>query len=210
MLVLLSFPCKALELYGNFATAWPVVAKALTSGVAYLLGDLLAQLFEGGKLDRCRCRRNAAVGFILHGPVLHYWIIFLEGPFAAVLGIRKAWWGILLKILLDQTVFAVVVNTAYALMLAVLAGDPLPAVLRKTRKTLLPAMLSSWRFWPFVHMVTYSPVLPMEFKVLWTDVAEVGWVAILSVVANSSATSTSVKSKLEAPEMPLRASELYS
>jgi len=36
-----------------------------------------------------------------------------------------------------------------------------------------------------VHLVSYSPLIPEEYKLLFIDVMEVAWVAILSTVVNS-------------------------
>merc|ERR1719502_1684242 len=121
----------------------------------------MAQVFEGRRriewLDLLRTARNGVAGFVLHGPALHYWILFLEGPVSSLMGSSDAWYAILVKVALDQTLFAVVLNTAYALLLGFLAGKPLDDVFKRTQETLAPAMFSSWRFWPFVHLVTYSP-----------------------------------------------------
>ncbi|CAK0881330.1 unnamed protein product [Prorocentrum cordatum] len=90
---------------------------------------------------------------------------------------------------MDQTIFAFVLNGLYALFVGFLASKPLNEVVQRTKDdTIGPSMLSSWRFWPFVHMVTYSPLMPLEFKVLWNDVAEIAWVTILSLIANGETT----------------------
>mmetsp|Transcript_7798 Transcript_7798/g.19272 ORF Transcript_7798/g.19272 Transcript_7798/m.19272 type:complete len:427 (-) Transcript_7798:501-1781(-) len=197
--VLARLPFDLLSEYGDVAIAQPVLTKACTSGVAYMLGDVIAQVFEGRRriafLDLSRSARNAVAGFVLHGPGLHLWICFLEGPFTDFIGGSEEWWAIAAKIFLDQTIFAGVLNTLYALLLGAMAAQPLGEVLDRTRKTLLPAMFSSWRFWPLVHLVTYSPITPIEFKVLWNDVAEIVWVAILSVIANDDAGTAKKKNK---------------
>jgi len=181
-------PLDLLAAYGVAAANQPLLTKACTSGIAYFLGDLMAQVFEGRRriewLDLSRCTRNCVAGFVLHGPALHYWIQFLEGPVASFLGGGQEWWSICTKIALDQTIFAAVLNMAYALLLGLLSANPLDEVLRRARATLALSMLSSWCFWPFVHLITYSPFMPIDFKVLWNDVMEILWVAILSVIAN--------------------------
>jgi len=181
-------PLGLLAAYGVAAANQPLLTKACTSGIAYFLGDLMAQVFEGRRriewLDLSRCTRNCVAGFVLHGPALHYWIQFLEGPVASFLGGGQEWWSICTKIALDQTIFAAVLNMAYALLLGLLSANPLDEVLRRARATLALSMLSSWCFWPFVHLITYSPFMPIDFKVLWNDVMEILWVAILSVIAN--------------------------
>ena len=41
-------------------------------------------------------------------------------------------------------------------------------------------------FWPLVHLISYSPLIPVDLKVLWIDVMEIVWVAILSATVNSA------------------------
>ena len=49
-----------------------------------------------------------------------------------------------------------------------------------------PSLYSSWRFWPFVHALTYS-IVPLHLRVLWVDVVEVAWVAILATCTAKAA-----------------------
>lgn len=177
-----------LEIYGDFAVVQPVLAKSLTSGVAYVLGDLIAQRVEGEPvINICRCMHNGITGLILHGPILHFWILFLEGPFSQLFSNGDCLLAVVAKVAMDQTLFSATLNAAYALLLGILAGKTLQESMSHMRRTVPPAMFSSWRFWPIVHLVTYSPFMPIQFKVLWNDIAEVVWVAILSYIANVQA-----------------------
>ena len=52
----------------------PIVTKACTSLVGFMLGDLLAQKLEGDDLiDMARVMRLGAYGVLLDGPVGHMW-----------------------------------------------------------------------------------------------------------------------------------------
>eukprot|EP00404_Azadinium_spinosum_P007527 CAMPEP_0180442566 /NCGR_PEP_ID=MMETSP1036_2-20121128/14210_1 /TAXON_ID=632150 /ORGANISM="Azadinium spinosum, Strain 3D9" /LENGTH=369 /DNA_ID=CAMNT_0022448821 /DNA_START=1783 /DNA_END=2889 /DNA_ORIENTATION=+ len=142
--VVARLPLDLLAEYGEAAAHQPLLTKACTSGIAYFVGDLMAQVFEGRRriewLDLSRCARNCVAGFLLHGPALHYWIQFLEGPVASFLGGGQEWWSICTKIALDQTIFAAVLNMAYALLLGLLSANPLDEVLRRARATLALSM----------------------------------------------------------------------
>ena len=48
-----------------------------------------------------------------------------------------------------------------------------------------PCLVAGWRFWPLAHALTYS-VVPLPLRVLWVDVLEIAWVAILSTAVASS------------------------
>eukprot|EP00439_Symbiodinium_sp_Y106_P029296 s932_g3.t1 len=190
-----------LEIYGDFAVVQPVLAKSLTSGVAYVLGDLIAQRVEGQPVINVgRCTHNGITGLILHGPILHFWILFLEGrrgtaharPFSHLFSNGDCLLAVLAKVAMDQTLFSATLNAAYALLLGILAGKTLEESMSHMRRTVPPAMFSSWRFWPIVHLVTYSSFMPIQFKVLWNDIAEVVWVAILSYIANVKAMNLNI------------------
>jgi len=200
MKLLARLPSDVFRDYGAAAVEHPVFVKACTSAVAYLVGDLIAQAYVGRRdvayLDLPRTFRNAFAGFLLHGPILHAWIEFLEGPFqtffsSEVLKVATIQPGtgaeysmIAAKIALDQTAFALGFNTIYSFALGALARKPLPEVQQNVANTLLPSMVSSWKFWPVVHMVSYSPLVPVQYKLLWIDLMEIAWVAILSFIAN--------------------------
>jgi protein Mpv17 len=64
--------------YRKLVQANPVPDKAMTSGVAYALGDLLAQRFQGrsnATVDLKRVLRSGTAGFFVHGPLCHYWML---------------------------------------------------------------------------------------------------------------------------------------
>ena len=145
-------------------TLAPLLTMACTSCFSYAIGDLVAQRVEGrwraGLLDLGRCARNAALGFGLHGPLVFSWILLLEGPLAPLIGPDAVGTGpsVLLKILLDQTLFAALINLLYATLNGVLSDLPPSEALLRARAVLIPAMVSSWRFWPLVQVS--SPATP--------------------------------------------------
>lgn len=182
-------PLDLLRQYGLAVVAAPVLTKAFTSCASYLLGDLTAQLVEGrrrvGLLDLQRATRNGLLGFFLHGPLLHVWIQFLEsGPLTTGLFPEGGIPLLLGKIFLDQTFFTVVINLAYATLDGLLTDLSPSDSFQRARQVLVPSVVQSWKFWPFIHLISYSPLIPVEFKLLWIDVMEVMWVAILSSTVN--------------------------
>lgn len=88
------------------------------------------------------------------------------------------------KVLADQTVWGLYLNAMYSFIIGVLAGRPLGDVWRDVKSTAWPALRTSWRFWPFVHTVSFSHAVPLDLKLLWVDAMEVAWVTLLSKVAN--------------------------
>jgi len=193
--LLQTIPLGFLSDYAHAVELAPLLTMACTSAFAYAAGDLVAQRVEGrwrvGLLDLGRCARNSLLGFGLHGPLVYTWIQLLEGPLAellAGLGVDNRSWGtLLLKIVLDQTLFSALLNLLYASLNGVLSDLSPREAFSRARQVLPAAMVSSWRFWPAVQLVSYSPLIPVDFKLLWIDTMEILWVAYLSATVNGAA-----------------------
>ena len=166
--LLTKLPMDFLRDYTLAAVSMPVLTKAATSCVSYLGGDLTAQAVEGrrrvGLLDLPRAARNGLLGFFLHGPLLHFWILFLEGPFVRLClgsGLTEGPLLLVAKVALDQTLFAVTINLAYAFIDGILSDQSPSDAWRRSRQVLVPSVVQSWRFWPLVHLISYSPLMPV-------------------------------------------------
>lgn len=171
--------------YETLALTRPLLTKASTSGVAYVLGDALSQAIgaRGGQprpLSKARIARSGVAGFVSHGPTLHYWSLFLDrfiqlgSPAGTLVG----------KIALDQTLFATYLNGAYCAVVEALQLSTPRQAWASVRASAWPSLRASWRFWPAVHALTYS-VVPQHLRVLWVDIVEVVWVAILASCVNA-------------------------
>lgn len=161
----------------------PIITKALTSCVAYGLGDLTAQVFLGKDLetiDLKRTARSATAGLLVHGPLCHYWIELMQ----TYLDFNGAWWNFVPKVIADQTVWSIFLNAAYSTMIMSLQGMSPQKVWTEVKSTAWPALTSSWRFWPLIHCVSFSTFIPTDLKLLFIDCMEIIWVTILSTVAN--------------------------
>lgn len=189
-----AIPASFLADYSHAVEMAPLLTMSATSCFAYALGDLIAQRVEGRRraemLDLGRCARNAVLGFGLHGPLVYGWIQLLEGPIAHAVALPGAgsdqWSTLLLKIFLDQTFFSALINILYASLNGILSDLPPAEAFARARQVLVPAMVSSWRFWPAVQLISYSPLIPVDFKLLWIDTMEILWVAYLSATINGT------------------------
>ena len=94
------------------------------SGVAYTLGDFVSQVYQGRTLktvDLARSARSGAAGFVGHGPLCHYWMVFME----TYLDFDGAWYGTGVKVLADQTVWSLYLNACYSFLIGTFAlRDP--------------------------------------------------------------------------------------
>ena len=96
-----------------------------------------------------------------------------------------AWWALPTKIVLDQTLFALYLNGAYCALLELMSRSSPRETWRRVKQAAWPSLVSSWRFWPAVHALTFS-VVPVHLRVLWVDAVEIVWVAILSMAVTGS------------------------
>ena len=176
-------PGDSIRGYEALVPTNPVFYKACTSGVAYTLGDFVSQVYQGRTLktvDLARSARSGAAGFVGHGPLCHYWMVFME----TYLDFDGAWYGTGVKVLADQTVWSLYLNACYSFLIGTFALRDPREVWKDVQATSWPALRSSWRFWPFVHCISFSHLVPLDLKLLWVDVMEIVWVTILSKVAN--------------------------
>lgn len=181
--LLARLPMDQIHAYEALVPTNPVFYKACTSGVAYTLGDLVSQIYQGRTLrdvDLARSARSGAAGFVGHGPLCHYWMTWME----AHLDCGGAWYGTGVKVLADQTVWSLYLNAMYSGLIGIFALRDPREVWADVKKTSWPALRSSWRFWPFVHTISFSHAVPLDLKLLWVDAMEIVWVTILSKVAN--------------------------
>mmetsp|Transcript_22101 Transcript_22101/g.69439 ORF Transcript_22101/g.69439 Transcript_22101/m.69439 type:complete len:431 (+) Transcript_22101:1-1293(+) len=181
--LLARLPMDQIHSYEILVPTNPIFYKACTSGVAYTFGDFISQVYQGrnlGEVDLPRSFRSGMAGFIGHGPLCHFWMLCME----RYLDFNGAWWATGVKVVADQTVWSLYLNAMYSFFIGALAFRKPEDVWRDIKLTSWPALRSSWRFWPFVHLISFSHAVPLDLKLLWVDVMEIVWVTILSRVAN--------------------------
>jgi len=180
---ILVMPAHNLEAYLASVASHPVLTKAATSCVAYGIGDFLTQFVQGrrlGDVRLARVARSAVAGLIVHGPLCHYWMLWAD----SALHFGGAWWSTPAKVLADQTAWSLFLNTAYTTTILLLQGKTPDQVQKEVAATWYPAISAGWRFWPLIHMVTFSSLIPVDLKLLFVDCVEVIWVMILSRTVN--------------------------
>jgi protein Mpv17 len=76
-----------------------------------------------------------------------------------------AWWATGFKVLADQTVWSLYLNAMYSFFIGTLAFRKPGDVWADIKSTSWPALKVSWRFWPFVHCISFSHAVPLDLKV---------------------------------------------
>jgi len=177
--------CVAGPSYVALNARHPVAVKAGTSGLVYVVGDLLSQRITGGPdatLDRVRAARSGVAGCVGHGPLSHWWYIALDG-FCEAMGL-VAWWVVLLKVCLDQLLWSPTWNGCYVAMTGLMKGNRPAQVADDVRRTCIPLLIKSIKLWGPVHIITYW-LVPQALRLLWVDAVEILWTIMLSAAANN-------------------------
>ena len=58
-----------------------------------------------------------------------------------------------------------------------LQGYTPPMISQEIQLTWFKALSAGWRLWPFVHMLTFSGLIPMQYRLLFVDAVEVRVIA---------------------------------
>ena len=156
----------------------PIFTKTAINVIIYLLGDWLSQTIFAKKdildFDAVRTLRNGFIG-LCFGPLVVQYYQFSDH----ILPVEGGMWNRLEKILMDQTVYLTVKCSIYIAAVGLLSGDD-PDTVKTNVQTKLPKIVvTAWKFWPLVHLVTYG-VIPARHRILWVNCVDLVWNAILA------------------------------
>lgn len=164
--------------YENSLSDRPIVTKTMINVIIYLLGDWLSQTVFCGKnvldFDAGRTLRNGFIG-LCFGPLVHEYYQFSDH----ILPVEGGMLNRFEKILMDQTIYLTVKCTIYISAVGLLGGDDVPTVTENVKNKLPNIVLTAWKFWPLVHLVTYG-FIPARHRILWVNCVDLVWNAILA------------------------------
>ncbi|KAK8931052.1 hypothetical protein KSP39_PZI016946 [Platanthera zijinensis] len=157
----------------------PVITKALTSAFLTFIGDLICQILidQVPKLDEKRTLVFTFLGFMLVGPVLHFWYLSLS-KLITMPGVS----GASLRLLLDQFFFSPIFIGFFLSALVTLEGRP-SQVLPKLQQEWFSSMLANWQLWIPFQFLNFQFV-PQKFQVLAANLVALVWNVILSFKAH--------------------------
>jgi len=178
--------CRGWHWYERGERMHPWQFSIAVTGLTYLMADNISQTYGGRKFDLSRLVHNLLVGGLVLGPFMHSYYM-LQDELLAPLNSFAAL--PLLKIALDQTVYASAYNCIYLSCIDLLKGMPLADIKADVAKNNVPMLKAGWKLWPMVHTLTYT-VIPKEHKQLWVCMVEVVWASYLSFVANEKRSET--------------------
>lgn len=100
-----------------------------------------------------------------------------------------SWLVPLIKVGIDQTVWSLVWNSSYYVLLGLLKMEPPKVIAATVHATWWDLLKAGWRLWPLVHVFTYG-VIPVQHRVLFVDAVELVWVSILSIYGQQQRSET--------------------
>ncbi|CAN6863774.1 unnamed protein product [Brassica oleracea] len=168
-----------LSWYLALLSDYPVLTKSVTSALLTLIGDLICQLTinKTSSLDKKRTLTFTILGFGLVGPALHFWYLYLSKVVTAS-GLS----GAVLRLLLDQFVFAPVFVGVFLSAVVTLEGKP-SNVIPKLKQEWTGAVVANWQLWIPFQFLNFRFV-PQNFQVLASNVVALAWNVILSFKAH--------------------------
>ncbi|GBF96830.1 hypothetical protein Rsub_09686 [Raphidocelis subcapitata] len=180
---LIAAPYRA---YSDALERHPLLTKALTSCVGFMLGDLVAQHVadSAAGLDAIRVLRLGAYGLLLDGPLGAAWYDWLE----AHAGQQRDASTVVIKTTLDQIVYASAGTALFFTVNALLEGhgSQIPATLAAK---FWPTLAANWVIWPAAHLVNFRFV-PSPYRLAYNNTVAIGWLALLSAITHSTGAGT--------------------
>lgn len=145
--------------------------KAITSCFITGLGSVLGDLIGGKRIDKLKATSYALFGLLVTGPVVHKWLSYLDkfGPK-----------HILLRVLLDRTLFHVPFQYSFFIFTGLLRGQRLRTLVKETN-AIFPGVISkALRVWPPVMLLNFYYV-PLPLRALVANITALVWSSILAI-----------------------------
>ncbi|XP_021018986.1 peroxisomal membrane protein 2 [Mus caroli] len=174
-----SLPKRALAQYLLLLKLYPVLTKAVSSGILSALGNLLAQTIEKRKKDSQNLEvsgllRYLVYGLFVTGPLSHYLYLFME-----YLVPPEVPWASVKRLLLDRLFFAPTFLLLFFFVMNLLEGKNVSVFVAKMRSGFWPALQMNWRMWTPLQFININYV-PLQFRVLFANMAALFWYAYLA------------------------------
>ncbi|GBF95122.1 hypothetical protein Rsub_07706 [Raphidocelis subcapitata] len=161
----------------------PLLTKACTSLVGFMIGDLIAQsvAHPGAPIDALRVLRLGLYGLMIDGPMGAKWYDWLEANINPSRPRDND--TVLLKTALDQTFYAAFGTVLFFTVVTLLEGRP-SAVASVVATKFWPTLLANFAIWPAAHLVNFKYV-PAAYRIAYNNVVAIGWLALLSAITHS-------------------------
>ena len=178
--IVLRMPYDNWRNYENSLASSPIWTKTTINVIIYLLGDWLSQTVFNKKnlldFDAARTFKNGFIGMCF-GPLVAEYYEFSDWILPVEVGMNR-----LYKIVMDQTVYLGIKCSIYIAAVTILNGEGFQKANENVRTRIKPVMFTAWKFWPFVHCITYG-FIPAQHRILWVNSVDLVWNAILAALS---------------------------
>ncbi|CAG9464547.1 unnamed protein product [Pedinophyceae sp. YPF-701] len=178
---------RAWTSYNNSLVERPILTKSLVSLAGFGLGDALAQSVTKRPEEPFRWDRTlsmAGYGFVVGGPLGHYWFGALDKYVLPSRPTSPA--AVLAKVGADQLLqapFGMACFYAWDTMAKHGREGFEEEFPRAVRETLPVALQASWTMWPLAHLINFR-YIPSSQRMLYVNAVALVWTSILSYVSN--------------------------
>mmetsp|Transcript_44034 Transcript_44034/g.81856 ORF Transcript_44034/g.81856 Transcript_44034/m.81856 type:complete len:250 (+) Transcript_44034:55-804(+) len=174
--------------YSNKLQTHPITTKCISGGVLFAIGDVICQHVQSDSskgTDLVRTSKMVLWGGLLNPIMGHIWYAWIEKVVTQTGAV-----GVVLKVGADQLLMTpIVANPLFFTMNALYDGQTgvgiggFQGIENEFRQKYVPTMEANLKFWPCVHLITYS-VIPLHYRVIWVTAAGTVWSIFLSFMAN--------------------------
>mmetsp|Transcript_6443 Transcript_6443/g.11469 ORF Transcript_6443/g.11469 Transcript_6443/m.11469 type:complete len:280 (-) Transcript_6443:164-1003(-) len=178
------------SLYSTSLATFPLITKSCTSGSIIFLSSLISQQLtissthSTSKLNFKQALNQSLLGFLLFGPIGHFWFNFLEHiPFNSH---TSTFFRTISKITLDQLLLSPILNAILFFHSGYFQNNAshqhrITSGLNSVESNLKSSLIASYKLWPFVHLLTFT-IIPLDFRVLYINAVSLGWFIFLSLM----------------------------
>ncbi|KAL4487911.1 hypothetical protein ABPG72_022771 [Tetrahymena utriculariae] len=181
------------KLYSNLLVTHPLKTKMATASVIFSAADIMCQKFveEKKQIDYRRTCCNTFVGAFIQAPLLHGWMnvvlqrvlnIYLPrmGLLVNATNTQKTIWSVVL----DQLLYSPFIQFFYYMSTNLLINGNLESGINAIKNKMPKSLVDSYKIWPASNYICYGYV-PLQFRVLWTNLVGVGWQMYMSYQNNN-------------------------
>ncbi|KAI7815895.1 integral membrane protein mpv17 pmp22 family [Gamsiella multidivaricata] len=182
--------------YTRALANYPLPTQAVTTGMLFGTGDLIAHFFIEQKpsmrlspfldsslssWDKTRTARMALFGAAFAGPVLHHWYRFLDRTIRLSTPVRS----LLGRVAVDQLFFAPCFIASFFIGQGLLAGASPQVIRERLQKGYPGALKSNYIVWPAVQCFNFW-LVPLQHRLMVVNTFALGWNTYLSHVNQTS------------------------
>ncbi|EDO32785.1 predicted protein [Nematostella vectensis] len=172
--------------YSYYLQTHPILTKSITSAITSGLGQLVSQLAAkratGQNINYRAIAAFSGFGFLVTGPLVHYFYNYLEQFVPRGVPFSKA-----KKLFIDRLIFSPPFYLLFFYIVAIFEGKSNKEAIARIKANYWGALKMSLKVWPLVQFVNFT-YIPVQYRVLFANLVALFWSIYLS-------TKTSVVSK---------------